>query len=160
MKELMDQIKTQSKETLLNWVLDYAKRAIMPLWIKYYPGDPRPKAALDAADDWRMGKIKLPQAKKFILDCHAAAREADGNPVAQAAARAISQAASTIHSSSHCLGLPLYGALAVAYEEQGEGAPWSSLEKRAGKECERMLDALLSVSIEAETNPAKIDWNC
>jgi len=44
--------------------------------------------------------------KKVILyECHAAARELNNNPVAQAAARACGQAASAIHVQTHALGL-------------------------------------------------------
>lgn len=160
MQALMKHIITQSKDTLLSWVLNYANIVILPLWSQYYPNDLRPKNALDAANDWLAEKIKLPQAKKLILECHSAAREADVSPVAQAAARAIGQAASTIHSSRHCLGLPLYGALAVAYEELGADAPWAIVEQRAAKECVSMLDALHSISVDGELNPAKIDWKC
>ncbi|EGO63283.1 putative immunity protein [Acetonema longum] len=105
-----------------------------------------------------MGAIKLPQAKAAILECHAAAREVDGNPVAQAAARAIGQCASTIHSARHCIGLALYGAIAVAYDRLGTDAPWCQIEQGAAEEYGRMLDALGAVAMENEPNPAKIDW--
>ena len=58
-----------------------------------------------AAWDWRKKKVKLTEAKKIILDCHAAARDVEGNPVAQAAARALAQSASIIHVARHCIGL-------------------------------------------------------
>jgi len=109
-QSLMKLIQTQSKTTLVVWAVDYAERILLPLWSKHYPDDRRLQNALNAAREWLSGEIKLPQAKKVILDCHAAAREAEGNPVAQAAARAVGQCASTIHSPRHCIGLPLYGA--------------------------------------------------
>jgi len=80
--------------------------------------------------------------------------------VARAAARAIGQSASTIHSARHCIGLPLYGAVAVAYDALGTSASWSELEACAAEECERMLEALRAVSVDDEPNPAKIDWKC
>lgn len=70
------------------------------------------------------------------------------------------QCASTVHAAGHCLGLALYGAVAIAYDELGPGAPWSEVERRAGRECGKMLDALRAVSVENEPNPAKINWNC
>lgn len=160
MQSLVKLIKTQSKPTLANWAVDYAERVLLPLWNKDFPEDPRPQNALNAAREWLAGAIKLPQAKKVILECHAAARVSEGNPAAQAAARAIGQCASTIHSARHCVGLPLYGALAVAYDTLGTEAPWTQLEQCAAKECGRMLEALRAVSVEAEPNPAKIDWKC
>lgn len=159
-QSLVKLIEGQSKETLLNWVLDYSEANLLPLWKKYYPNDCRPEETIRAARAWKAGLIKLPEAKKVILGCHAAAREAEGNAAAQAAARAIGQAASTIHSARHCIGLPLYGAVARAYDELGSDAPWSEVEKEAAKEVERMEAALSEIAVPDEPHPAKIDWNC
>jgi hypothetical protein len=156
----MKLIETQSKSTLAHWAIDYSERVILPLWSKHYPDDARPQNSLIAAREWLSGAIKLPQAKATILECHAAAREADGNPAAQAAARAIGQCASTIHSARHCIGLAFYGALAVAYDELGTSAPWTQIEQFAAAECRRMEAALHAVAVENEPNPAKIDWKC
>lgn len=159
-KSLMELIETQSKATLAVWVADYSKRVILPLWSKHYPDDLRPQNALDAACEWLSGAIKLPQAKTAILKCHAAAREADKNPVAQAAARAIGQCASTVHSARHCIGLAFYGAIAVAYDQLGIDAPWKQIEQLASEECGRMEAALRAVAVDNEPNPARIDWKC
>lgn len=159
-QSLMKLIETQSKSTLVIWAVDYAERVILPLWSKYYPDDRRPQKTLNAAREWVSGAIKLQRAKTAILGCHAAAREADANPVAQAAARAIGQCASTIHSARHCIGLVFYGALAVAYERLGTNAPWGQIEQCAAEECGRMEAALRAVAVENEPNPAKIDWKC
>jgi hypothetical protein len=159
-QSLMKLIETQSKTTLANWAIDYSARVILPLWSKYYPDDLRPQNALNAAREWLSGTIKLPQAKLAILESHAAAREADGNPVAQAAARTIGQCASTIHSARHCIGLAFYGALAVAYDQLGTDAPWGQIEQCAAEACGRMEATLRSVAVEHEPNPAIIDWKC
>ena len=159
-QSLVKLIETQSKSTLAWWAVNYAEQVMLPLWNKYYSDDQRPQNALNAAREWLSGAIKLPQAKTAILECHAAAREAGGNPVAQAAARAIGQCASTIHSARHCIGLALYGALAVAYDTFGTKAAWDQLEQCAAGECRRMLDALRAVAVENEPNPAKINWKC
>jgi len=156
----MKLIETQSKVTLANWVVDYSERTLLPLWEKYYPYDLRPQNSLNAARQWLEGTIKLPQAKGAILECHAAARESVGNPVAQAAARAIGQCASTIHSARHCVGLAFYGALAIAYDALGTDSPWEQIEQFAAEECGRMEAALRAVLVEDEPNPAKIDWKC
>lgn len=159
-QSLMKLIETQSKATLAHWAVNYAEQVILPLWRKYYPNDFRPQNALYVAREWLSGAIKLPQAKAAILECHAAAREADGNAVAQAAARAIGQSASTIHSAQHCIGLAFYGALAAAYDRLGMDAPWAQIEQYAAEECGRMEAALRAVAVENEPNPAKIDWKC
>lgn len=159
-QSLMRLIETQNKTTLAHWAVNYAEEFILPLWNKHRPDDTRPQRALKAAREWIEGEIKLPQAKAAILECHAAAREAEGNPVAQAAARAVGQSASTIHSARHCIGLALYGAVAVAYDTLGTNSPWAQVESCAADECERMLDALRAVSVSDEPNPAKISWHC
>ncbi len=159
-QSLVKLIETQSKATLAAWVLDYAGRVLLPLWGKYCPGDMRPENALNAAHEWLTGAIKLPKAKAAILECHTAAREADARPAAQAAARAIGQSASTIHSARHCIGLALYGAIAAAYDTLGPAASWEQLEKYAAEECGRMEAALRAIAVENEQNPAKIDWKC
>lgn len=159
-QSLMRLIETQSKATLAMWAVDYSGRVILPIWSKYYPDDVRPQTALHAAREWMSGSIKLPQAKSAILACHAAAREAEGNPAAQAAARTIGQCASTIHSARHCIGLAFYGAIAVAYDRLGLAATWEEIEKCAAEECGRMEYALRGASVENEPNPAKIDWKC
>ena len=152
-------IGTQSKTTIANWCIDYAKMRLLPIYESAYPGDMRPQAALSAARAWLVGEIKLPEAKKVILGCHAAARETD-NPTAQAAARAIGQCASTIHAPTHSAGLMFYGALAVAYDTLGPDAEWEQLLSVAETECGRMGAALQDVAVDDEPNPAKINWNC
>lgn len=159
-QSLVKLIETQSKATLAHWAVDYSEKVILPLWSKHRPEDSRPQKALEAAREWLSGTIKLPQAKGAILECHAAAREAEGNPVAQAAARTIGQCASTIHSARHCLGLPLYGALAVAYDRLGTDAPWGQIEQYAAEECARMEAVLRAVAVKDESNSAKISWKC
>lgn len=159
-QSLVKLIETQSKSTLAHWAVDYAERVILPLWRKQYPDDQRPQNALNVAREWLSGTIKLPQAKSAILACHAAAREAEGNPAAQAAARAIGQCASTIHSARHCIGLALYGAIAVAYDTLGTNAGWERLEQCAADECTRMEAALRAVAVEDEPVPVQIDWKC
>ncbi|MDD4774610.1 MAG: hypothetical protein PHZ09_13570 [Eubacteriales bacterium] len=146
-RPLINLMETRSKTTLANWAVDYAERVILPLWLKHYPDDPRPRNALNAARDWLSGLIRLPRAKAAILECHATAREAEGNPVPRAAARAIGHCASTVHSARHCTGLAFYGALAVAYDQRGTYAPWAEIEKSAAEECGRMFGALQTVSV-------------
>lgn len=141
-QSLVKSTETQDKQSLALWAIDYSERMILPLWSKSYPDDPRPQNAINAARAWLSGEIRLPAAKSAILECHAAAREADKNPVAQAAARTIGQCASTIHSARHCMGLAIYGALAVAYDQLGTDASWKDIEACAAVECGRMEAAL------------------
>ena len=157
---LMRLIETQSKETLVNWAVDYAELNFLPIYLKAYPEDQRPQLTLEYARKWLRKEVKLPEAKKFILACHEAANEAVEAPAAQAAARAIGQAASSIHSAIHSLGLALYGGVAVAYDQLGMEVPWAEHEAFALKECAKMLAALQAVAIPDEPNPVKVKWFC
>jgi hypothetical protein len=169
LQSIMRAIETQSKATLVNWSVGYAHDSILPIYAKIFPCDDKPSNALKAARDWMEKKIKLPEAKTAILECHTAARELDNIedekffdaiPAAQAAARAIGQAAATIHAPTHSLGLALYGALAAAYDKLGGGADWNLLLEASAIECANMEAALRQISLENEPNPAKINWKC
>ncbi len=157
---LMRLIETQSKETIVNWCVDYAQQHILPIYERVCPDDHRPREALTAARDWLAGRIKLPAAKAKILTTHAAAREVEGNPAAQAAARAVGQAASTIHMATHSLGIAFYGAAAIAYDRVGISETPEIYDRIAAEECVKMETALRAVAVENEKNPAKINWRC
>ncbi len=157
---LMRLIETQSKQTLVNWAVGYAEANILPIYVKRYPEDRRPQLALEYASKWLRKEVKLPEAKITIRACHEAANEAEEIPAAQAAARAIGQAASSIHSAMHSLGLALYGGVALAYDQLGMDAHWEEHEAFALKECDKMLAALQTVAIPDEPNPVKVKWFC
>ena len=157
---LMRLIETQSKETLVKWATAYAEENFLPIYARYNPEDHRPQLALEYARKWLRKEVKLPEAKQYILACHESANQAEGTPAAQAAARAIGQAASSIHSAMHSLGLALYGGVAIAYDQLGMDAPWAEHEALALKECEKMLAALQAVAVPDEPNPVKAKWFC
>jgi len=157
---LMRLIETQSKVTLANWALDYAETHYLPIYLKHYPNDIRPKAAIDGAREWLAGNVKLPLVKPLILATHEAAREAEEIPAAQAAARAIGQSASTIHSATHSLGLAFYGAAAVAYDSYGTQASMDVYDQVTEEETVRVTEALRAVAVENEPNEAKVKWYC
>jgi hypothetical protein len=158
---LMRLIETQSKITVANWTLDYAEREMLPLFAKRCPDDERPARAIDAAREWLDGKVKLPYVKNIILnECHAAARELDGTPVAQAAARAIGQSAGSIHAAPHSLGLYFYAAAAIGYDRLGLDASEAEYDAVGEEVCADYTAALRAVAVENEPNPAKCKWNC
>jgi len=157
---LLRLIETQSKETITNWCVNYAEKRLLPIYEAEREGDTRPHAAIAVARRWQAGAIKLPQAKKIIQDCQQAAREAEDNPIAQAAAKTIFQCAGTIHTPTHSAGLIFCGALAVAYAELGIDTAWDKLLAAAEAEIGKMESALRDIAVEDEPNPAKIKWNC
>ncbi len=157
---LMRFIETQSKKTLVDWGVGYAETHFLPVYEAVCVGDTRPREALQAARDWMAGLSKLPAAKEKILACHAAAREAEANPAAQAAARAVGQAASIVHAPTHALGLAFYGAAALAYHRVGLSEPAAVYDQMAAGICADIEAALRAVAVENEQNPVRVHWNC
>jgi hypothetical protein len=158
LRELID---TQSKDTIRKWCLGYAEQRILPIFEKHCPGDVRPRNAVTAARDYLDGKVKFPVVKNIILnECHAAARELDANPAAQAAARAVGQGTAVIHTLTHSLGLFFYAAAAVAYDRVGLEASEKAYAEIAEEVCLDYTEALRAVAVEDEPNPAKLKWNC
>lgn len=152
-------MRTQSKETIARWCLDYTEQNILPIFERTCPGDARPRMALEASRRWFQGEIKLPQVKRIILDeCHAAARECEDRPAAQAAARACGQAAACCHAPTHALGIVFYGAAAIAYDRVGCGGTPATYEAIAAGECAQMEAALRAIAVEKEPNRAKLNW--
>jgi len=154
-------IDTQSKDTIRKWCLDYAENTILPIFEKRCPGDNRPRSAINAARDYINGKVKFPVVKSIILnECHAAARELDADPTAQAAARAVGQGSAVVHTLTHSLGLYFYAAAAVAYDRVGLDASDDEYAKIAEEVCLNFTAALRSIAVENESNPAVLKWNC
>ena len=154
-------IDTQSKDTIRKWCLDYAKVKILPIFEKHCPGDDRPRSAVNAAREYLDGKVMFPIVKNIILnECHAAARELDSNPIAQAAARAVGQGSAVVHTLTHSLGLYFYAAAAIAYDRIGLDATESEYAIIAEEVCHDYTLALQAIAVEYETNPAKLKWNC
>jgi len=159
-QSFMRLLETQSINTIAKWCVGYAEEHILPLWAQEFPEDTRPMATLAAMHDYLDGKTKLADAKKQILECRAAAREAEGNHIAQGAARTIDAAASTIHNPTGSISIAFYGALTIAYDKKGLDAPWEVLEQTAIEECLKIQDSFAKIMVKNESNPAKIKWTC
>ena len=158
---LRDLIDTQSKETICAWCLGYAENKVLPIFEKYCPGDSRPRNAINAAHEFLEGKVKFPIVKDIILnECHAAARELAAAPAAQAAARAVGQGVAVVHTLTHSLGLLFYAAAAVAYDRVGLDTTEEAYAEIAEEVCLDYTDALRTIAVEDEPNPAKLKWNC
>lgn len=157
---LMRLIETQSKTTLVNWSLSYARDHFLPIYEAFNSEDRRPEAALNATSGWLDKQVKLPDVKNAVREATNAAKEAEGHPAAQAAARGISVAAATIYSPTGALGMTFYGAAAIAYHREGLEQPAEIYDQIAHEELNKMLEALQAVAITDEPNPVKINWNC
>lgn len=61
---------------------------------------------------WASGKVKMPIAKRAILDCHAAAKEIS-SAADIARFHAVGQACATVHANGHAIGFPIYDLTAM-----------------------------------------------
>ena len=79
----------------------------------------------------------MPAAKKAILDCHAAAKEiASGADAARC--HAVGQACSTVHTTGHAAGFPVYDLTALIRENGPEN--WDEIiRERMNYYIERLL---------------------
>ena len=158
LRELID---TQSKDTIRKWCLGYAETKLLPIFERHCPDDNRPRNAINVTREYLAGNVKFPVVKNIILnECHAAARELDQSPIAQAAARAVGQGTSVVHALTHSLGLYFYAAAAIAYERVGFEATAEVYAAIATEVCLDYAAALRDISVVNEPNPAKLKWNC
>jgi len=106
LQDLIGLIQLQKHQTLVMWALDCAK---LPLeqFERKYPDERRPRMCLELCESWARGKIKMPIAKRAILDSHAVAKEIDDNEYG-ALCHAIGHAGATVHVETHAIGLPIY----------------------------------------------------
>lgn len=157
---LMSLIETQSKTTIGDWCVDYAEKYILNIYEKAFPEDDRLRLAVEAYRSYRKGELKLPELKKAAALTVQAAKEAEKNPAAQAAARTIGQAIGAVYTPTHSLGLAFYGAAAIAYHRVGLEEKPEVYDRIAAQECAKMEEALRACMVENEKNPAKIKWYC
>lgn len=158
---LMALIDTQSRETICRWCIDYTKTHFITIFEKHCPDDSRPRRALDFAREYLDGNKKFTVVKDIILnECHAAARELEDDPAAQAAARACGQASAVVHTLTHSLGLYFYGAAAVAYDRLGLTASPDEYAAVAEEIGANLIASLKAVAVIDEPNPANLNWRC
>ena len=106
LQELIKLIQLQNHRTMVMWALDCAKLPLEQFEAKY-PDERRPRICLELCEAWARGKIKMPAAKKAILNSHAVAKEINDSEYG-ALCHAIGHAGATVHVGTHALGLPMY----------------------------------------------------
>lgn len=106
LQELAEAFPRCSHQTLVLWALELAEEDVRILETAY-PEDPRPRGALAAAWMWATGTIRMRQAQRAILDCHAVAKEIC-SPEHIALCHAVGQACGVVHTPGHAMGLPIY----------------------------------------------------
>ena len=118
LQELAQALPCCSHKTLVLWALELAEEDVQLLEAAY-PEDPRPRGALAAAWMWAAGTIKMRQAQRAILDCHAAAKEIS-SPEHIALCHAVGQACGVVHTPGHAMGLPIYELTALVRRDGPE----------------------------------------
>ena len=111
LKQLRALICEQQHLTLVLWVFDCLQIPIFELMSKY-PNETDIQSAYDLSLAWARGEIKMPIAKKAILNCHAVAKKLSDN-CDIALCHAIGQGCSTVHVETHALGLVIYELTAI-----------------------------------------------
>ena len=111
LRHLIDQA---NRRVLILWALELAEDTVLQL-AERYPKDLRPEEAIAASRAWAAGEIKMPIAKRAILNCHAMAKElTDLADIARC--HAVGQACSVVHTAGHALGYPMYELTAIVLE--------------------------------------------
>jgi hypothetical protein len=124
-----------SHRALVLWALDCAE-GTLAAFEAGWPGEARPRIALDRCAAWARGEIKMPEAKRAILDAHAVAKET-GDRRLVALAHAIGQAGATVHVKTHAPGLAFYELTAIRLEA---GPDWEeAVARRIDFYVERLL---------------------
>lgn len=136
LQELLMLMEDSNHRALVLWALDCAEGALAAFEAGW-PGEARPRIALERCAAWARGEIKMPEAKRAILDAHAVAKEAGDRRLA-ALAHAIGQAGSTVHAKTHAPGLAFYELTAIRLEARPD---WEeAVARRIDFYVERLLD--------------------
>lgn len=106
LEDLIELIKRQKHRTLVLWAFECVKSPLK-IFEEKYPDEKRPRKAIELCKMWASGEIKMPEAKRAILDCHAVCKEIDDEYYI-ALCHSIGQGISTVHVETHALGLPFY----------------------------------------------------
>ncbi len=136
MQCLMQLMRTLPRKALILWALEMAEETVRELEMKY-PESTCARNALETSRLWAQGKLKMPIAKRAILDCHAMAKHTeDKGDIARF--HAVGQACGTIHTHQHAIGYPIY-ALTALIRDHG----MDECEKRICSEVDRYRSRLL-----------------
>lgn len=157
---LMQLIETQSKDTLAAWAVNYVKENYLEIYEAECPEDFIMRDTITSCEDYLLGSKKLDEVKLVLKAAVQVARDIADNPVAQAAARAISTACATIQTPTNSLGFVFYGAATVAYSKEGLTQPAEIYDVVATQELKKAFASLQQVAVTDEKNPEKIKWGC
>lgn len=127
LESLAELIEHQNHRTMVLWAFELADETAQIL-SERYPGEQRFEAAVSISKEWAEGKVKMPVAKRAILDVHAVAKEIE-SPEDSALCHAIGQACGVVHAKGHALGFPVYELTALV-RRYGVSDSKEHIEKR------------------------------
>lgn len=116
LQNLRHLISEQKHLTLVRWAFECVQIPMSELMSKY-PDETVIHSAYDLSNAWAHGKVKMPIAKKEILNCHALARKFEQD-YDIALCHAIGQGCSTVHVETHALGLVFYELTAIVIKNK------------------------------------------
>ncbi|PZR94481.1 MAG: hypothetical protein DLM69_12390 [Candidatus Chloroheliales bacterium] len=114
--------------SLVLWATDCAEH-VLPYFEEMFPGDDRPRKAVEAGRAWVRGEITLSDARAAAFAAHASARDAD-QAAARAAARAAGHAAATAHVVGHATHAAAYAVTAATYAAVSTDAAAAATKER------------------------------
>ncbi|MCE5337875.1 MAG: hypothetical protein LLF90_04210 [Methanomicrobiaceae archaeon] len=124
----MKKYSREDQMAMATWGADCAER-VLPLFEEAYPGDDRPRKAIEACRTWvRTGVFRMAEIRGASLGAHAAARDAKENDAACFAARAAGQAVATAHVPQHAYGAAYYALKAIAAADPAGAAAKAAAE--------------------------------
>lgn len=111
LQKLIRLIELQKHRTLVMWCFECSKIPL-EMFEEKFPNEHRLRIALELCKSWAKGEVKMPVAKRGILDAHSVAKEIDDD-VYIALCHAIGHAGATVHVETHSLGLVFYELTAI-----------------------------------------------
>lgn len=129
-------IQQQNHRTLVLWAFEFADEMVT-FMLEKYPNEHRLESALFLSKEWAAGKVKMPMAKRAILNAHAAAKEMS-IPEDIALCHSVGQACSVVHTRRHAMGFPIYE-LTSLVREYGFPECKTIVEERKQQYIDRLL---------------------
>ena len=112
---LSESMEKVNRRELVLWTFECVQAPLARLK-ELHPGETRPETALEICRAWAQGDLRMPIARRAILDCHAASRDLE-DMESVSLCHAVGQGLSAIHTPKHAIGLAIYELTAIVYRE-------------------------------------------
>ncbi|MBS6629081.1 MAG: hypothetical protein KH282_08375 [Clostridiales bacterium] len=123
------------RRAVVLWALTMARQTAGELAEKY-PQHSDVQTAVEVCFAWASGKVKMPQAKPYILQVHAMAKTVS-DPADAARFHAVGQACSAVHTETHAMGFAVYDCTALVC-----AAPQPAAERLLAPRLQQYADCL------------------